>query len=130
MPMLQKIEQDRLLTHLRSLINATKDRLATTVNQEMTLLYWNIGKTIQTEILKFERPEYGEQVIDKLGASLQTDYGHGFGSRVLRRTIHFFNCFPDFEIVSTLSTKLTWSHFVELLPIQDKQKRDFYAESH
>lgn len=39
-----------------------------------------------------------------------------------------FNNYPEFEIVSTLSTKLTWSHFVELLPIQDKQKRDFYAE--
>jgi len=126
--MLQNLEQDLLLTNLRSLIDTTRNRLATTVNQEMTLLYWNIGKTIQTEILKFERPEYGEQTIDKLGVSLQFDYGRGFGPRVLRRTIHFFNCFPDYEIVSTLSTKLTWSHIVELLPIQDKQKRDFYAE--
>jgi len=126
--MLQKLEQDKLLSNLRSLIDASKNRLATTVNQEMTLLYWNMGRTIQTEILKFERPEYGEQVIDKLGASLHSDYGRGFGPRVLRRTIHFFNCFPDFEIVSTVSTQLTWSHFVELIPIQDKKKRDFYAE--
>src|SRR5687768_9287999 len=110
--MLQKIEQDRLLTHLTPLIDTSKNRLAITVNQEMTLLYWNIGKTIQTEILKFGKPEYGEQVIDKLGASLQTDYGRGFDSRVLRRAIHLFNCFPDFEILSTLSAKLTWSHFV------------------
>lgn len=126
--MLQKLEQHSLLSNLRSLIDKSRNRLAITVNQEMTLLYWTIGKTIQTEILKFERSEYGKQIINKLGATLQSEYGRGFGSRVLRRTIHFFNCFPDEEIVSTLSTKLTWSHFVELLPIQDKQKRDFYAE--
>lgn len=126
--MLQKLEQESLLTHLHSLINSSKNRLATSVNQEMTILYWNIGKTIQTEIFKSERPEYGEKVIDKLGAVLQSDYGRGFGPRVLRRTIHFFNCFPDYEIVSTLSTKLTWSHIVEILPIQDKLKREFYAE--
>jgi predicted nuclease of restriction endonuclease-like (RecB) superfamily len=126
--MLQEFNQNDLLKTLRSLINSSRDRLASTVNQEMTLLYWNIGKTIQTEILNFERSEYGEQVIDNLGIALQSDYGRGFGSRVLRRTIHLFNSFPDYEIVSTLSTKLSWSHFVELLPIQDKQKRDFYVE--
>jgi len=126
--MLQKLEQDSLLTNLRTLIDTSRNRLAIAVNQEMTLLYWNIGKTIQTEVLKFERSEYGEQVIDKLGATLQSEYGRGFGSRVLRRTIHFFNCFPDYEIVSTVSTQLTWSHIVELLPIQDKLKRDFYTE--
>lgn len=126
--MLEYYQEDKLLINLRSLIDTSKNRLAKTINQEMTLLYWAIGKTIQTEILGFERPEYGEQVIDKLGATLQSDYGRGFGPRVLRRTIHFFNCFPDFEIVSTVSTQLTWSHFVELLPIQDKLKRDFYTE--
>ena len=62
---------------------------------------------IQTEILKFERSGYGEKVIDTLGSALQSEYGKGFGSRVLRRTIHFFNCFPDYGIVSTLSTQLT-----------------------
>jgi hypothetical protein len=126
--MLQKIEQDRLLTHLKSLIDASKNRLATTVNQEMTLLYWNIGKTIQTEILKFGKPEYGEQIIQKLGLTLQSEYGRGFSPRILQRAIQFYKCFSDFEIASTLSTRLTWSHFVELLPIQDKQKRDFYTE--
>ncbi len=126
--MLQKLEQDNLLATLRSLIDSSKNRLAISVNQEMTLLYWNIGKTIQTEILKFGRPEYGEKIIEKIGHTLQTEYGKGFGARVIQRTIQFYKAFPSLEIASTLSTRLTWSHFVELLPIQDKQKRDFYAE--
>lgn len=41
--------------------------------------------------------------------------------------LKFYDYFPEFEILSTLSTKLSWSHFVELLQIKDKVKRDFYA---
>lgn len=126
--MVHQLDQDRLLSHLRALIDTCKNRLATTVNQEMVFLYWNIGKTIQTEILKFEKPEYGEQITQKVGHALQSEYGRGFGPRVLQRTVQFYKYFPDFEMTSTLSTRLTWSHFVELLPIQDKQKRGFYAE--
>ncbi len=126
--MLQSINQDVLFRNIRTLIEASRNRVSKTINQEMIFLYWNIGKTIQTEILKHEKPEYGEQVIEKLGVSLQYEYGKGFGPRVLRRTINFYNCFADFEIVSTLSTQLSWSHFVELIPIQDQQKRIFYAE--
>lgn len=126
--MLSTYPQESLLQDLRSLIDSSRKKIAHAINQEITLLYWNIGKTIQTEILKYEKPEYGEQVIEKLGIALQHDYGKGFSSRILRRTLNFFNLFPDFEIVSTLSTQLTWSHFVELLPIQDKQKREFYAQ--
>ena len=41
--------------------------------------------------------------------------------------IKFYQEFPDFEKVATLSQQLTWSHFVEILPIQDELKRDFFA---
>ena len=41
--------------------------------------------------------------------------------------IKFYQEFPDFEKVATLSQQLTWSHFVEILPINDELKRDFYA---
>jgi hypothetical protein len=40
----------------------------------------------------------------------------------------FAQCFTDQEIVSTLSTQLSWSHVIELLPIKDPLARDFYAE--
>ena len=41
--------------------------------------------------------------------------------------IKFYEYFNDFEKISTLSRNLSWSHFVELLQIQDKLKREFYA---
>ena len=42
--------------------------------------------------------------------------------------IKFYQEFPDFEKVATLSQQLTWSHFVEILPIQDELKRDFLLQ--
>lgn len=121
-------KQDDLLKNLKILINNSKNKITQTINQELTLLYWQIGKTIQTEILHSEKPEYGEQITKKIGLALQGEYGQGFSPRVLQRTIQFYKLFPNFEIVSTLSTRLTWSHFVELLPIQDPHKREFYAQ--
>ena len=41
--------------------------------------------------------------------------------------VKFYQEFPEYEKVATLSQQLTWSHFVELLPIEDELKRDFYA---
>lgn len=41
--------------------------------------------------------------------------------------IQFYQEFPDFQKVAMLSQQLSWSHFVELLPIQDFTKREFYA---
>jgi hypothetical protein len=56
------------------------------------------------------------------------EFGQAFTLRALYRAIQFCQCFPDQEIVSTLSTQLSWSHFIELLPIKDLLARDFYAE--
>ena len=42
--------------------------------------------------------------------------------------IRFVEVFPDRQIVSTLSKQLGWSHFVEIVPLKDELRRDFYAE--
>lgn len=59
---------------------------------------------------------------------LTAEFGQAFSLRALYRAIQFYQCFSDQEIVSTLSTQLSWSHFIELLPIKDPLARDFYAE--
>ena len=119
------MEKD-FIKEICALIEKSKSRVARTINQEMTLLYWHIGKRIQEEVLKFERADYGEQIIGTLSKSLTGLYGKGFASRNLFKMLQFFQIFPEFEIVPTLSAQLTWSHIVELLPIKDKLKRDFY----
>ena len=50
-----------LLNDLRQLINAARERVARYVNQELTLLHWDVGQRVQVELLKNERAEYGKQ---------------------------------------------------------------------
>jgi predicted nuclease of restriction endonuclease-like (RecB) superfamily len=116
-----------LIRDLRALIEEAKTRVARTVNQEMTLLYWRIGQRIQQDILKFERAEYGKELVENLSKTLNADYGQGFSRRNLFYMIQFFNCFQSFEIVQTLSAQLSWSHYRELISVSDAYAREFYA---
>jgi predicted nuclease of restriction endonuclease-like (RecB) superfamily len=116
-----------LIQDLRGLISAAKNRVAIAVNQEMTILYWNVGKRIQEDILKSERAEYGEKIFITISKQLTPDYGQGFSSRNLARMVRFFENFQDFQILTTLSAKLSWSHFVELMSVSDADAREFYA---
>jgi predicted nuclease of restriction endonuclease-like (RecB) superfamily len=59
---------------------------------------------------------------------LENEFGHGFSQPNLSRMTQLAEYFPDFEIYSTLSNKLSWSHFVELIRVKDDLKREFYAE--
>ena len=63
-----------------------------------------------------------------LSAQLTEDYGQGFGRANLFQMVRLAELFPDPEIVSALSKQLSWSHFVQILPLKDALKRDFYAE--
>jgi len=91
------------------------------------LMYWEIGRYIGSVLLGGERAEYGKQVLATLSQELIKKYGNSFELRNLRRMIQFAEAFPDIKIVSTLSTQLSWSHFVEILPLGTEQARLYYA---
>jgi len=124
---IDNIKIDDLYNRIVTLIESAKRNVAVTVNNEMTILYWNIGKYITANVLNNQKAEYGKAVIKKLSKKLVSEYGRGYGERNIFRMLKFYDYFPDFEILSTLSTKLSWSHFVELLQIPENLKRDFYA---
>ena len=117
-----------LIEELRDLINSARNRVAATVNAELTMLYWRIGSRIRTEVLQNERAEYGEQIVSSVSRRLTEEYGKGFARPNLFRMIKFAELFQDAEIVSTLSRQLPWSHFVEILQVKNDLARDFYAE--
>ena len=118
----------RLLGDVRELIVESRNCVATAVNSELVWLYWNIGKRVREEILHGKRASYGEKIVESLSAELTTEFGRGFGPRVLFRMIRFAECFPDEQIVSALRSQLSWTHFRELIGIEDPLKREFYAE--
>ena len=119
---------DRLLDDVRALIDDARTLTAKAVNSALVTLYWQIGRRIRKEVLLEKRAEYGERIVETLSAQLTAEYGRGFGRRSLFRMMQFAEHFPDDQIVSALSTQLGWSHFVEILSIDDSLKRVFYAE--
>jgi predicted nuclease of restriction endonuclease-like (RecB) superfamily len=117
-----------LLSDLCDLIRAAKGRAATAINVELVLLYWHIGDRIGRDILKEERAPYGKRILSTLSKELIAEYGPGYSQPNLTRMIRFAALFPSEEIVSTVSKELSWSHFVELLQIEDAVAREFYVQ--
>lgn len=126
--MSESLAFDDLIKEVRQLIDAAKQRVAVTVNAELTLLYWQVGTCIRIEVLKGKRAEYGKQVIQTLSQQLTQAYGRGWGKRHVRNCLLFAEQFPDQAIVHTLCAQLSWSHLRLLGTIEDPLKRDFYIE--
>ena len=63
-----------------------------------------------------------------LSAELMPHYGRGFSIKSLARMVQFAEVFPEEGIVATLSRQLSWSHFVELIPLRRPLQREYYAE--
>jgi len=117
-----------LVADVRSMIEQTREAVARTVNAGITLLYWRIGKRIQTEVLGNARAEYGKEIVATLSQQLTHDFGPGFTHRNLFNMIRFAEVFPDPQIVHALSAQLGWTHFRSLIPLKDPIQREFYAE--
>jgi len=121
-------KNQNVIEDITSLIEKSRSELATIVNSSLTILYWKIGDRINKEILSNQRAEYGKQIISTLSKHLVEQYGKGFEIRNLRRMVQFSQTFSDAEIVSTLSTQLSWSHFISLMTIKDELGRNFYVQ--
>lgn len=121
-------DDPKLLNSIIGLIDQTRHIVAKTVNQELTLLYWNIGKSINDEILKNDRADYGKKLILNLSDELSNRYGSGFNKRNLHSFIKLNTVFQDITIVHTLCAQLSWSHIRNLIYIENPIKREFYIQ--
>lgn len=117
-----------LIREIKDLIEQRRSEIAVTVNAALTLLYWQIGQRINKEILGNDRAEYGKYILQTLSAKLTGEYGRGWSERNLAYMIRFAEAFPDIQILQTLCAKLSWSHFKDIIYINDPLKREFYAE--
>ena len=79
---------------ISGLIERARRKVAATINEEMVVLYWNIGKTIKEEIIKSDRAEYGKQILHSLSGELTQRYGKGFSTQNLRHMVKFYETYP------------------------------------
>lgn len=118
----------QLGNEIKQLIEQSRRNVALAVNAEITLLYWQIGKRINDDILKNNRAEYGKQIVNGLSIELAAEYGSGWSEKQLRHCLRTAEIFPDEEIVSALRRQLSWTHIKTLIYIDDELKRNFYLE--
>ena len=116
-----------LLKELVVLIESSKKRVNRTVNGELNLLFWHIGKRINEEILQNNRAEYGKKVVPKIAEKLTAKYGRNFEQKNLRRMMQFANVIKEYEIVEPVARQLTWSHILLLIPLREVNAQLFYA---
>ncbi len=103
-----------------------RDKSVLAINTYMVETYWHIGQYI----VEFEqggklKAEYGKGLLPKLSRDLALAHGKGFSLSNLIRMRQFYTVFP---IYAELPHKLSWTHWVELLKIDDLLERSFYLQ--
>ena len=124
----EKSSETHLYSDVCSLIENSRQRVATTANAEICMLHWQIGVRIKEDVLLNQRAEYGKQVIKNLAISLTERYGKGWGYEKLKHCVRSAYLFSKEEIGYALRTQLTWTHLRTIMSIDDQLKRDFYIE--
>ncbi len=118
--------ENQIVSDIHAIIEQSRLQVAATVNAGMTLMYWHIGERINREVLGGERAAYGKQIVASLANNLTEEYGRGYDAKSLRKMMKFASVFPDIQIVAPLVRQLSWSHFLQVIPIEDELKRQFY----
>ncbi len=123
---MKKQEYSQLVDSIGELLESARKEVVRTINNILVKTYWEVGK----RIVKYEqkgkdRADYGENLLKKLSRDLRLKYGKGFSRSNLQYMRLLYIKYPKCQ---TLSGKLSWSHYVELLSVSDDLARSFYEK--
>jgi len=115
-----------VVKEIKSILDTARKNVAKQVNNELLCTYWNIGRIIcEFEQSDFLRASYGKQTLKVLSKELTKEFGKGFSVSNIQFMRRFYQ---NYQIQQTVSVKLSWSHYCELLSISDADKRSFYEK--
>ena len=115
-----------IILEIRELLENARKNVAQQVNTQLLTTYWNIGRIIvEYEQQNQLRADYGKQTLRELSRELTREFGKGFSRSNLQNMRAFYLAY---EKCQTVSGKLSWSHYCELLSISDENKRGFYEK--
>lgn len=116
---------DLLIGNIGNLLQQGRRQAATTVNTILVQTYWSIGQYIvEYEQNGHEKADYGSQLLDRLSKDLTLAYGKGFGRS---NVFYMRKLYLSFQKSGTLSHKLTWSHYYEILKADNDLEISFYV---
>ena len=115
-----------LLKNISYSVEQSRLQIIQKINTDLVKAYWEIGR----HIVEFEqhgnqRAEYGDSLLARLSKDLTLLHGKGFGRRNVLDMRRFYIAFSKWQAVPA---KLSWTHFVALIGIDDKHARSFYAK--
>ncbi len=117
---------DNIINEIKDVIINSRNKIAYEVNNTMVLAYWNVGRIIvENEQNGNIKAEYGRQILKELSKELRKILGSGFSVSNLQYMRKFYITYPKYQ---TLSVKLSWSHYCELLSIDNADERNFYEK--
>ena len=115
-----------LVSDIGIILKEARNKIYSEVNSLMVDTYWNIGKYIvEYEQQGNERAEYGSNLLNRLSKDLTNLYGKGFGRSNL---LYIRKLYLYFPISGTLSHLLSWSHYYEILKLNNELERSFYIK--
>ncbi len=116
---------NKMIEEIKNIIVSSRNKIAYEVNNTMLLAYWNVGRIIvENEQNGNIKAEYGKQILKELSKELKQILGSGFSVSNLQYMRRFYLKYPKQQ---TLSVKLSWSHYCELLSIENDDERNFLS---
>jgi len=113
-----------IVKQIRDRLSDARNKAASEVNTAMLQAYWDIGRIIvEHEQDGNVKAQYGANLLTELAKKLTTELGRGFSRTNLQNMRKFY---LEYQICQTVSGKLTWSHYCELLGVSDQNEREFY----
>jgi predicted nuclease of restriction endonuclease-like (RecB) superfamily len=130
------ISSNELSKKISNLLVEARKRVLQTVNHTMVLTYFEIGRMIiEEEQNGKERADYGKQLLSDLSQTLTKEFGKGFSVTNLQQMRQFYTVYSKQQTLSVKSEKsqilsrefkLSWSHYLKLMRIDDELERKFY----
>lgn len=116
----------KLVDSIGITIESARSRAIQAVNHELLKANWEIGKYIvEYEQHGNEKAEYGSSLLTNLSKDLKSRFGRGFSKSNIYLMRQFF---LTYQIFQSVTGKLTWTHYAELLGVSDEQARGFYEK--
>jgi len=121
-----KTKYSSLIKNISGLLEESRRKVYYQVNNILVQTYWRIGKyVVEFEQGGKKETEYGDKLIDRISKDLKNKYGKGFSRSNL---IYMRLFYKKFQTGQTVSDQLTWSHYIEILMIEEELERGFYVK--
>lgn len=136
--MANKLSNTKFFTQIVDLLQSARNKVVQTINQTMVQTYYEVGKMIVEEEQKGkDRAEYGKNLLQDLSKTLTREFGKGFSVTNIQQMRNFYLTYQKQQTVSVKSEKaiqqtasvefkLSWSHYLKLMRIDDENERKFY----